>query len=98
MLSDTDFSYSVVIDGVEHVIYKNSDEGNYNWGMGVTAVIKIVDDLLIKINDENRLYFSWSGDNGINFFLLTDALYEYISINNIDGGLGRIVKSVEAVG
>lgn len=87
------FGYSVVIDGINYPVYTVKDEKNYNWSMGINAVVKMLDSLLEQKNDKTRLYFSWGGDNAINFFLLTEPLYSYIFANGIDGGFGKITKA-----
>ena len=92
--NENGFGYTVVVDGGSYPVYSAEDEKNYNWGMGVNAVVRIIDALLEKRNDKHRLYFSWSGDNSINFFLLTEPIYEYLTNNGIGGGFGKIMKHI----
>jgi hypothetical protein len=84
-------SYSVTVNGKDYEVYDNPQP--YNWFYAVDAVVKITDALLEKQGNKNRMYFSASGDNSIDFLLLTPEQYNYLHEHRIGGGFGPIVKT-----
>ena len=64
------------------------------FSLSLILYLDIIDDLLLNKDILDKAYVSWGGDNGINFYLLNKNLYEYINTYSIQGGFGKIVKSV----
>jgi hypothetical protein len=74
---DDDDGYHLEIDGVVHVIFTRTDQGQNAWMLGTRRLLEIVDDLLVRAGSAERLYGVYGGHDG-RVLLLTCEMHAYL--------------------
>ena len=71
-----DKKYEVVINGKPQLIYEG-DGGDDSWPLALKRLLEITNGLLEEAGSGERLYFSYSGNDG-RVVLLTPEMQDYI--------------------